>query len=315
MLSSKKNGIKLEDRYKGSLVGLAVGDALGARVESLERDTFKVKDMPEDDHPELKPGFWTDDTSMALCLADSLIYCKGFSPNDQMYNYLKWLDRGYLSPFGYAYGIGSTTFDAINAFIDNPDDPYAGSTDPRSAGNGSLMRLAPIPLMYRLNLHLAEKYAVLGSSTTHRAKEAIDACRVYSHMIIRALNGGVKEKILNEDLSELDKLSPSIRNIIKGSYKKLSRKQVKSTGYVVDTLEAALWAFYNSKNFKHGILLAINLGGDTDTVGAVYGQLAGAYYGYNKIPKEWREIIAMKTTISDMALELLDLSLSVAYSE
>jgi len=175
--------------------------------------------MPIDDHLELKPGYWTDDTSMALCLADSLIYCKGFAPMDQMYNYLKWLSKGYLTPFGYAYGVGGTTFDAINAFIDNPNEPHAGNKDPKAAGNGSLMRLTPIPMLYRKDPLLAERYAVLSSRITHKAKEATDACRVYSHMIICALNGGTKEKILNKDLSNLDKLSPSISKIVKGSYK------------------------------------------------------------------------------------------------
>lgn len=303
---------KLEDRYKGCLVGLAVGDVLGAGVEFFDRDTFTVKDMPtEVCRGGIEPGFWTDDTSMALCLADSLITCKDFSPMDQMYRYLKWMNDGYLSPFGYAFGIGNTVSNSLDMFIDNPSNPYAGSTNPRSAGNGSLMRLAPIPMLYRKDIKLAQKYAILSSRTTHQAKEALDACRVYSIMIVRALNGESKRSILSDDIAKINNLSPNIQKIVSGSYKRKSRDQIESIGYVVKTLEAALWAFYNSKNFKEGALLAVNLGDDTDTVGAVYGQLAGAYYGYKSIPKKWREMIAMKDMINDMSIQLLDLSNTV----
>jgi ADP-ribosyl-[dinitrogen reductase] hydrolase len=301
--------ISLEDRYKGCLLGLAVGDSLGAAVESLDRDSFTVKDMPTTVcRDDIKPGYWTDDTSMALCLAESLIICKEFSPMDQMYRYLKWLDGGYLSPFGYAYGVGNTIFNSLNTFMDNPNEPYAGLTDPKSAGNGSLMRIASIPMFYRKDLRLAEKYAVLSSRTTHQTKEALDACQVFSLMVIRALNGLSKNEILSNDIAKIDGLSPEIKKIAEGSYKKLSRDKIESTGYVAHSLEAALWAFYNSKSFKEGALLAVNLGDDADTTAAIFGQLAGAYYGYEAIPKKWRDLIAMKDKINEMAVELLNLS-------
>ena len=301
--------IDLEDRYKGCLSGLAVGDSLGAAVEFLDRDSFIVKDMPTTVCKEdVKPGYWTDDTSMALCLAESLIICKDFSPVDQMYRYLKWLSTGYMSPFGYAYGVGNTILGSLNAFMDNPDEPYAGLTDPESAGNGSLMRIAAIPMFYRKDLRLAGKYAILSSRTTHQAKEALDACQVFTLMIIRALNGLSKNEILADDIAEIDDLSPAVKRIVTGSYKKLRRDQIKSTGYVIHSLEAALWAFHKSKSFKEGALLAVNLGGDSDTTAAIFGQLAGAHYGYKAIPEKWRDLMAMKDKINDMAIKLLDLS-------
>lgn len=295
------------DRYRGCLFGLAVGDALGANYEFLERDTFEATGMDFGNYHEVQLGFFTDDTSMALCLADSLVQSEGINPHDQAYRYIKWLSHGYMSPTGYAFGIGNSTLKALNRFIDT-QDPFAGDTDPMTAGNGSLMRLAPIPMAYRKHPADAIRNAGESSRITHQAPNAIHACQFYSYLITLALNGKSKEEILADHSSMFPEITQEIIDVAKGSYKDLQRAQVQSTGYVVHTLEAALWTFHNTESFGDGALLAVNLGDDTDTTAAVYGQLAGAYYGYDNIPSEWTDIIAMKDVLEEMSIQLYELS-------
>lgn len=291
----------------GALMGLAVGDVLGAAVEFRERDSFQLTDMPTENSGEVIAGYFTDDTSMALCLAESLIENKGYRPLDQLYRYLKWFQEGYLSPYGIPFGIGNTTHDAIQRFVENPQEPYCGSDDPDTAGNGSLMRLAPVPMFFRNDIKKAAHYSGESSRTTHQAREAVEACQIFGRMIVLALNGKDKDEILaaNDNVNDL---SDNIRAIALGSYKTMRREDIQSSGYVVHSLEAALWAFYHSNNFREGALLAVNLGEDTDTIAAIYGQLAGAHYGAEKIPAHWREFIAMRDVIEDKARQLLRVS-------
>lgn len=299
--------IKTEDRYLGSLFGLAAGDALGAQHEFRERDKYTITDMPTEELRQgLPPLHFTDDTSMALCLADSLINCQGFKPADQMYRYFRWYDDGFMSPLGYAYGVGRTVHSAMQRFIDTAE-PFSGSTDPATAGNGSIMRLAPVPMLYRKLPEQAIHYAGESSRTTHGAEDAVAGCKLFAQYLLAALDGRTKAEILAAGHS-VDGLSDPIRAIALGSYEQMEREQVKSSGYVVDTLEAALWAFAHSDSFAEGALLAVNLGGDTDTIAAVYGQLAGAHYGLGGIPAHWHEEIVMYDIIHDTATELYKLS-------
>lgn len=299
--------ITTEDRYLGALFGLAVGDTLGAQHEFRERDKYTITDMPTEElRHGLPPNHFTDDTSMALCLADSLINCQGFKPADQMYRYFRWYDDGFMSPLGYAYGIGRTVHHAMQRFIDTAD-AFSGSTDPATAGNGSIMRLAPVPMLYRLMPEQAIHYAAESSRTTHGAPDAVAGCKLFAYYLLAALEGETKAEILAAGRG-VDGLSDPVRAIALGSFVQLERAQVKSSGYVVDTLEAALWAFAHSSNFAEGALLAVNLGGDTDTIAAVYGQLAGAHYGIQGIPDHWHEPIVMHDVIHDTAMELYKLS-------
>jgi ADP-ribosylglycohydrolase len=307
MVSDMIKPMDLLERYKGSMLGLAVGDALGAQYEYNFPDNTVINDMPDKPLDFLEPGYWTDDTSMALCLADSLITKDGFDINDQMYRYLKWLSHGYMSPTGFAFGIGGTIMKSLDSYIDTKN-PYAGPTDPNTAGNGSIMRLAPVPLVYRKDIKLAEKFAAESSKTTHQATEAMDGCRLLSVLIARILNGETKKNILFKPYNFHKPLSGKINDIALGKYKELNQKELTTTGYVVDTLNIALWAFYKTKKYKDGALLSINVGGDTDTNAAVYGQIAGAYYGYSSIPKKWRDIIPMKQQIINMSKQLFELS-------
>lgn len=304
----------ITNRLRGSLLGLAVGDALGVTLEFESPGTFTpVTDMVGGGIFQLKPGEWTDDTSTALCLADSLINKEGFDPVDQLKRYLSWYQEGYLSVNGICFDIGNTTREALELFIET-GDPYCGPDHERSAGNGSLMRLAPIPLFYNSLPELAIELAGNSSRTTHQHPLAIDACKYFSGLIIGALNGQSKEKILSKRFNPLKNywneniLKREIDEIACGSFKEKEPPLIKGSGFVVKTLEAALWAFYNTDNFRDGCLMVVNLGDDSDTTGAVYGQLAGAYYGEIGIPSDWLNKLAKYDLISSMADRLWEVS-------
>ncbi len=254
----------------------------------------------------MQPGQWTDDTSMALCLAASLIETGGFDPLDQMQRYVRWYREGYMSSTGECFDIGNTTHDALSHF-ERFGDPFAGSTNPNAAGNGSLMRLAPVPMRYANNSAVAIDRSAESSRTTHGASEAVDACRYFAGLLVGALNGVDKETLLSprycpvKGMWEPSPLARKIDEIAAGSFKRKEPPTIRGTGYVVDTLEAVLWAFHRTDNFREGALKVVNLGDDADTTGAIYGQIAGAYYGVEAIPLEWRDRLTMGTEIGQMA--------------
>ena len=301
------------DRYRGCLLGLATGDALGAPVEFKAPGAFPpVRDMIGGGPWRLRPGEWTDDTSMALCLAASLVECGGMDAEDQMDRYLRWLRDGYMTPRGeQPPDIGNATRAALVHF-EETGDPWAGSADPRTAGNGSLMRLAAVPMFFaRRGPGEAVAAARASSETTHAAPEAVDACRYYAGLIVGALNGKAKQALLGSRHSpeagiwDREPLAERIARVADGSFKHKSPPEIKGTGYVVESMEAALWAFNRSTNFDDGLRLAVNLGNDADTTGAVYGQLAGAHYGAEGICKDWRRQVAKHDLIVSLADQLL----------
>lgn len=302
------------NRYQGCLVGLAVGDALGTTLEFKSPGSFSpLTDMRGGGPFSLKPGQWTDDTSMALCLAESLVACQGFDPSDQMKRYVRWYRYGLWSSTGYCFDIGNTTLQALTKF-ERTGEPYSGSSDPYSAGNGSLMRLAPVAMVYAGVPEKLDEYASFSSRTTHAAPAAVDACRYYAVLIAGALRGSDKESLLTAHFSlvpghwERKPLHPEIAEIAAGSFKQRNPPQIKGSGFVVRSLEAALWAFYKSNDYRSGCLLAANLGDDADTTAAIYGQLAGAYYGLAGIPAEWLEKASMLQKILDLAESCYQLS-------
>lgn len=291
------------ERFRGSLLGLAVADAVGTTLEFKRPGSFTpIDDMIGGGPFNLQAGQWTDDTSMALCLAASLIETRGFDPADQMRRYTDWYQNGYMSSTGHCFDIGNTVRQALHEFRAT-GDPYSGSTDPHTAGNGSLMRLAPVVLYYAGNIRVAMNRAAQSSRTTHGAKTAVDACRYMAALIVNALNGTLKRYLFfSEDEAWVyGPLADEIQEIRHGSFKEKQPPQIKGTGYVVQSLEAALWAFWHSKDFREGCLLAANLGNDADTTAAIYGQLAGAYYGEAGIPAAWREKVSQHDLIIKMA--------------
>jgi ADP-ribosyl-[dinitrogen reductase] hydrolase len=236
----------------------------------------------------LASGEWTDDTSMALCLATSLVETGRFDAMDQMFRYWQWVEGGYLSSTSRCFDIGNTVAAALRRYR-KTGDPFAGATDPRSAGNGCIMRLAPVPMFYYPDEETAVRYAVESSRTTHGAPECVDACRLLAAILVRALAGCTKGEVLFEGGSYFTG-SASIGAIARGVYRKKTVSQIRGSGYVVESLEAALWCFLGTDNFEAAILQAANLGDDADTTAAVCGQVAGAYYGASNIPGRWLEL-------------------------
>ena len=300
------------DRFRGCLLGLAAGDALGTTLEFQRPGTFQpIDDMVGGGPFGLQPGQWTDDTSMALCLAASLIEKGKFDAMDQMQRYVRWRDEGYLSSTRSCFDIGNTVASALSRFSET-GGPYAGSSDRFSAGNGSLMRLAPVPMCFGGDASEAIDRSADSSKTTHGAEEAIDACRYFSGLLVAALNGVDKETLLSahycpvEGLWKRSPLAEKIAEVADGSFKHREPPEIKGSGYVVRSMEAALWAFNKSEGFRDGALLAANLGDDADTTAAIYGQIAGAHYGAETIPAEWRERLTMATEITSMADSLYE---------
>ena len=308
--------ITSQNRFRGCLLGLAAGDALGTTIEFKRPGSFEpIDDMVGGGPFDLQAGQWTDDTSMALCLASSLLECDDFDPADQMQRYVRWWREGYLSSTGNCFDIGITIRGALSRFMKD-GEPFAGATAPNTAGNGSLMRLAPVPMFYAANLGEAVERSAESSLTTHGAVEAVDACRYYGGLLAGAFRGMGRDILLGPAYSpvphgwEVDPLTPKIKEIALGSYKDKDPPEIKGTGYVAASLEAALWAFHRSTNFRDGALLAVNLGDDADTTGAIYGQLAGAFYGVESIPQSWRDKLTLNAEIESLADQLYQRSVT-----
>ena len=290
-------------RAEACLLGLACGDAVGATVENCLRGYFTpLDDMIGGGQHCLKKGQWTDDTAMTLCLGESLIHCSGFNALDQMNRYLRWATEGYNSSRSYPIGLGKTVRDALSKFRDT-GEPYSGSVDSRNSGNGSLMRLAPIPIYYANNEDDAVQYAELNSRTTHASPECIASCQYLTILIITALPG-LHDKTSLLTRNPNFKIPDALLPIVNNEFKNKSIDQIKGSGYVVESLEAALWSFWNTDNFRDAILTAANLGDDADTTAAICGQLAGAYYGMEDIPLDWIESLHRSVDIRNLACQL-----------
>ncbi len=292
--------MKGPDRLRGCLLGLAVGDAVGTTVEFKPRGQFKpLSDMVGGGPFRLEPGQWTDDTSMALCLATSLVERGAFDARDQMDRYCRWQHEGYLSSNGRCFDIGNTVTAALRRYQET-DDPFAGSSDPQSAGNGSIMRLAPIPMFFFPDEDAVVEHAGESSRTTHAAAECVDACRLLGLILCRALAGQDHDELLS-GVSGHTTSSEKIAAIARGDYASKSESEIRGTGYVVESLEAALWCFAGTDSFEAAILRAANLGDDADTTAAICGQVAGAHYGEAGIPPQWLERLAKKDDIAALA--------------
>ncbi|MCC5829506.1 MAG: ADP-ribosylglycohydrolase family protein [Phycisphaeraceae bacterium] len=301
----------IADRAVAALLGLALGDAVGTTLEFKAPGSFSpLTDMVGGGPFNLKPGEWTDDTSMALCLAESLIECSGFDPRDQMERYIRWWKDGHFSVKGHCFDIGGTTRSALSGFRKSAR-AYSGSTASDSAGNGSLMRLAPVPVAFAPRPSLAIALAGESSRTTHGAAECIDACRYFAALLVGLINGESKQAVLASDycpvpgLWKLEPLAPKVQAIAAGSFKAKRPPEIRGGGYVIECLEAALWAFHATDDFQDAILAAANLGDDADTTAAVCGQIAGACYGTEGLPQHWLDKLARADTISELATGLV----------
>jgi ADP-ribosyl-[dinitrogen reductase] hydrolase len=247
----------------------------------------------------LPAGAWTDDTSMALCLASSLVELGRFDATDQMRRYWEWCENGYLSSTGCCFDIGLTVRGSLGRFKQS-GDPFAGRTDPHSAGNGCIMRLAPVPMFFYPDVAAAIRWAGESSRTTHAAPECIESCQLLAAMIAKAFSGGSKDEVLfGHEPSRFQ--CPKVGAIAAGEYRNKKAEAISSSGYVIHCLEAAAWCFWQANSFRDAVLMVVNLGDDADTTGAVCGQIAGAFYGEDGIPPAWLSRLVMVDEIRSLA--------------
>ncbi len=288
----------IRDRAHGALLGLAVGDAVGTTLEFRPRDAQdRLEDMVGGGPFNLSAGEWTDDTTMALALADSLAEHEPLDCRDLMDRFIRWWKEGEYSCTGSCFDIGNTTSASL-ARYQRTGDPLAGSADTHSAGNGSLMRLSPVALRYWDDRSQLDFCAAEQSRTTHAAADAVDACRAFSALLADAIAGSTRADILSP--RDFDG-APAIARIVGGSWRGRGRDTISSSGYVANTMEAALWSVARTSDFRSAVLLAANLADDADTVAAVTGQLAGALYGLSGIPDNWLARVAWKDRLLDTA--------------
>jgi ADP-ribosyl-[dinitrogen reductase] hydrolase len=294
----------MDDRCRGALLGLAIGDALGAAVEFQPPGTFQPVTGYRAGGPHgLDPGEWTDDTSMALALAASMAEV-GWDLDDQTKRYVRWWRHGEYSVNGRCFDIGLTTRAALSRFESTRDARSSASRSESASGNGSIMRLAPVPIRF---VHLfpdrVPELALLAAESslpTHASPQCLSACGYLALILTGMMHGVDRAEVLHpswEPLQELraaQELHPAIEEIAAGSFRRRSPPAIAGGGYVVRSLEAALWAFHAAKDFREAVLKAVNLGDDADTTGAVCGQLAGAYWGVDGIPPGWLSDLARR---------------------
>ena len=255
------------DRSIGALLGLAVGDALGAPAEAKARDSYPPIS-------EIGAAGGTDDTGMAVCVAESLLAKGGLEPVDLMQRFLRWYRAG-------GTGISTTTRTVLEGFERTGNLDVAGEA--ANAGNGCIMRLAPVAICYRGDRAAAREVAIAQARLTHSAAEAVAATAMLAEMLVAALETGDFAAVASA--SDVD--HPALADIACGSYRTKSRDAISSAPRALDTLEAALWCVARTHSFEAAAMEAVNLGGDADTIGAVAGQLAGALYGVSAIPPRW----------------------------
>ena len=293
----------------GALLGLAVGDALGTTLEFTKRDAGQpLTDIVGGGPFALEPGQWTDDTSMALCLADSILNFPDQNEidlKDLSQRFVRWYRQGENSVTGACFDIGMTTRRSLGHF-EKTGHPLSPLTDAQYSGNGSIMRLAPVALRWWRTEALAVEAARAQSLTTHGAAQSVEASALMAHILVRAIRGETKAEIFNA--LHFETKNPAINKFIQGkTWVSKTRDQISSSGYVLHTLEAALWCVYHTDNFRDAVLLAANLGDDADTVAAVTGQIAGALYGISGIPESWLQKLAWRESLLTKASKLFAL--------
>ncbi len=283
-------------------MGLAVGDALGSVVEFAEPNTFEPVTGYRSGGPHrLNAGEWTDDTSLALAIADSIAQV-GWDLNDQAERYVQWMKHGKYSVNGRCFDIGITTSRALHTFMEGKDAALSGSRSESASGNGSIMRLAPVPIryhgLYSDRIHELAKLAEESSLPTHASEQCLSACRYLALVLSALIHGEDRDAVLSPEwgplteLHAIKPLHPPVFAVAQGSFRDKQPPAIRGAGWVVQSLEAALWAFHDASSFEGAVLKGVNLGDDADTTGSVVGQLAGACWGESGIPAGLREGLA-----------------------
>ena len=299
--------------YKDILFGVAVGDALGVPVEFKNRQTIAQKpvtDMTGFGTYNLPAGTFSDDSSLAFCLAEALT--QDFNLQKIANNFVAWLNNNYWTPRGNVFDVGIATSQAIRRLQGGCNPELAGGIDISDNGNGSLMRILPL-LVYIKDKQLSKRYQITKqvSSITHGHIRSVIACFYYLEFARQIINGIDKFQIyktLQTEISDhLNSLSINpnetklFDRLLKGNIYELTDKEIFSNGYVLHTLEASIWCLLTTDTYEAATLKAVNLGEDTDTTGAVTGGLAGLLYGFDSIPKNWLQQIARREDIEDLA--------------
>lgn len=289
------------DRAVGALLGLAAGDAVGTTLEFKKPGTFApIDDLVGGGPFRLNAGEWTDDTSMALCLAESILDTGAMDLADQLRRYLLWRHDGYLSSNGRCFDIGGTTSTQLDRFRSTGEavDPHPNE---EAAANGSLMRLSPVPIRWHTDTAEAAEQSGRSSRSTHPARRPVDACRLLGAMTAALIAGEPFDAVTSPDFWEWGDLHPLVAALAAGEWRGKEPPAIKGTGYCIDALEAALWAVGGAGDFRHAVLRAANLGDDADTTAAIAGQLAGARWGASGIPQTWRQRIVRAERIESLA--------------
>ena len=301
---------------KNILIGASVGDALGVPVEFKSRQHLKtnpVTDIMGFGTYDKPAGTFSDDSSMMFCLAESLV--EGYDVNDIAENFQKWMHEGYWTADGEVFDVGIATRKAINRLRVVKHPTEAGSTAERDNGNGSLMRILPLAV-YAKDLSIDERCEIVKqvSSITHAHSRSVLACIYYIEFALNILEAEtIEEAYLNtnfwlriylEENTEYQTESIYFERILNGSLLELSENEIKSSGYVIDSLEAAIWCLLHSNSYEECILKAVNLGEDTDTIACIAGGIAGVFYDVKTIPEHWINQLARKEDILNLANRL-----------
>jgi ADP-ribosylglycohydrolase len=307
-----------ENIVKSALFGVAVGDALGVPVEFVSREELRknpVTDMRGYGSHHQPAGTWSDDSSLTFCLADALTY--DFNIHRVALNCMKWVAENFWTARGEVFDIGYGTRKAIQRLADGVDPEQAGGTDETDNGNGSLMRILPL-LFYIYDKPMEERFRITRqvSSITHGHIRSVIACFYYLELAKILLSQKDKTKAYNDlqklfigfDLSKLASETEIAKfdRLLKDDISKLTEEEIKSSGYVLDTLEAAIWCLLTTNSYEECVLIAVNLGDDTDTTAAVAGGLAALCYGCNDIPERWLSQLARREDIEDLVARLAD---------
>ena len=305
-------------KVTGGILGLAIGDALGVPVEFSARETlqrFPVVDMREFGVHHQPRGTWSDDSSMAFCIAESLIEKKEIDLQDIANRFCRWYTESYMTPHGRVFDIGNTTQHVIGRLLRGTPPEKSGDDDENANGNGSLMRTLPLVFILKNEPDIEKRFAAVAavSAITHAHPRSVIACFYYIEFALQLLDESDKFDIFYKlqttigeflDKKGFTKEKGKFSRLLEGDIHRLPEDSIRSTGYVLHTLEASIWCLLTSNTYAETVLKAVNLGSDTDTTGAVVGGLAGILYGETGIPDEWKAQLVKSEEIWEMGERL-----------
>ncbi|MDR6085602.1 ADP-ribosyl-[dinitrogen reductase] hydrolase [Chryseobacterium sp. SORGH_AS909] len=309
----------MKNTVKAGIFGICIGDALGVPVEFRSREQLKrspVTTMRSMGSHRQPAGTWSDDSSLTLCLTDSL--CKGYDLEDMALKFLQWYNEEIWTPYGRVFDIGIATSQAIQRIGKGIVPTLCGGYSEFDNGNGSLMRILPLAFYLKDEENIESLYQTVKevSSITHGHFRSVFACFVYVVFAIELIKGKNKKEAyiytqrMALEFAESQRFNPKeiqlFARILCNDISQYPENEISSSGYVLHSLEASLWCFLNSGSYSESVLKAVNLGEDTDTTGAITGGLAGLYYGFEGIPEEWIEVLARKEDIEKLCRKLKD---------